>query len=105
MVAIFSQAVGQNSLFSYATVIFKQAGIAEDSACLQSIILDLINFIFTFVAIFNMDKIGRRKLLLYGAMLLCLDAAALALCFYVNAPGYCTLIFVLGFIAIYAATM
>ena len=105
IVAIFSQAVGQNSLFSYAPVIFKQAGMAEDSAFLQSIILGIINFIFTFVAIFTIDKIGRRKLLLLGSMLLCLDAVALALCFYFNAPGYYTLIFVLGFIAIYAATL
>lgn len=78
LVAIFSQAVGQNSLFSYAPVIFKQAGMAEDSAFLQSIILDLINFIFTFVAIFTIDKIGRRTLLLYGSMLLCLDGVALS---------------------------
>ena len=79
--------------------------MAEDTAFLQSIILGVINFIFTFIAIFTIDKIGRRPLLLYGAMLLCLDAAALALCFYFNAPGYYTLIFVLGFIAIYAATL
>lgn len=105
IVAVFSQAVGQNSLFSYAPIIFKQAGMAEDSAFLQSIILGLINFIFTFIAIFTIDKIGRRTLLLYGAMLLCLDAVALALCFYFNAPGYYTLIFVLGFIAIYGATL
>ncbi len=105
IVAVFSQAVGQNSLFSYASVIFRQAGMAEDTAFLQSIILGVINFIFTFIAIFTIDKIGRRTLLLYGAMLLCLDAVALALCFYFSAPGYYTLIFVLGFIAIYAATL
>ena len=90
IVAVFSQAVGQNSLFSYAPVIFKQAGMAEDTAFLQSIILGVINFIFTFIAIFTIDKIGRRTLLLYGAILLCLDAVALALCFYFNAPGYIT---------------
>ncbi|MGI8636397.1 MAG: MFS transporter, partial [Segetibacter sp.] len=37
-VAIFSQAVGQNSLFSYAPIIFKQAGLAENTAFLQSVI-------------------------------------------------------------------
>ena len=103
--AVFSQAVGQNSLFSYAPVIFKQAGMAEDSAFVQSIILGLVNFIFTFVAIFSIDKIGRGTLLLYGAFLLCLDGLALACCFYFNAPGYLTLVFVMGFIAIYSATL
>ncbi len=105
VVAVFSQAVGQNSLFSYAPVIFKQAGMGEESAFLQSIILGAINFIFTFVAIFTIDKLGRRTLLLYGSILLCLDALGLVLCFYFHAPGYYTLIFVLGFIAIYAATL
>lgn len=105
LVAFFSQADGQNSLFSYAPVIFKQAGMAEDAAFMQSVIIGVINFIFTFIAIVFIDKIGRRKLLLYGSMLLCFDAIALAACFYFAAPGYYTLLFVLGFIAIYAATL
>jgi MFS transporter, SP family, arabinose:H+ symporter len=104
-VAVFSQADGQNSLFSYAPVIFKQAGMPEDTAFLQSVILGVVNFIFTFVAIRFIDRAGRRKLLLYGSSLLCLDALGLSACFYWVAPGYLTLAFVLGFIAIYAATL
>ncbi|CAN5572727.1 sugar porter family MFS transporter [soil metagenome] len=104
-VAVFSQAGGQNSLFSYAPIIFKQAGMAEDSAFLQSVILGVINFVFTFIAIATIDKTGRRKLLLLGSILLAIDALALAICFYFSASGSWTLIFVLGFIAIYAATL
>jgi SP family arabinose:H+ symporter-like MFS transporter len=105
VVAFFSQADGQNSLFSYAPVIFKQAGMAEDTAFMQSVIIGVVNFIFTFIAIIFIDKIGRRKLLLYGSFLLMIDALALAYCFYVGASGYFTLIFVLCFIAVYAATL
>jgi sugar porter (SP) family MFS transporter len=105
LIAVFSQADGQNSLFSYAPEIFKQAGMAEDSAFLQSVILGLINFVFTFVAIGTIDKVGRKKLLQYGAALLCLDAMALAAAFYLEWPGVWILTFVLGFIAIYAATL
>jgi len=105
IVAIFSQIVGQNSLFSYAPAIFTQVGVAEDSAFFQSIILGVVNFVFTFIAIFTVDKIGRKKLLQYGAFLLFTDAAALACCFYFNAPPVCMFLFVLGFIAIYAATL
>jgi SP family arabinose:H+ symporter-like MFS transporter len=104
-IAIFSQADGQNSLFSYAPEIFKNAGMAEDSAFLQSVIVGVVNFIFTFVAIATIDKIGRRKLLLYGSALLFLDAMALAFAFFLGLPGIWILIFVLGFIAIYAATL
>ena len=105
MVAIFSQAGGQNSLFSYAPEIFKQAGMAEGSAFMQSVILGLTTFTSTFIAIFTVDKIGRRKLLLCGSLLLCLDALALAAAFYLQLPGYWVLAFVLGFIAIYCATL
>lgn len=105
MVAIFSQAVGQNSIFSYAPIIFQQAGVATEAAFLQSVIIGLVNFVFTFFAIFFIDKIGRRKLLKYGSILLCLDALALAFAFYSAASGLLILIFVLGFIAIYAATL
>jgi len=101
VVAVFSQAVGQNSLFSYASVLFQQAGMAQDSAFSQSIIIGVINFIFTFIAIGTIDKIGRKKLLQYGSGLLCLDALALSAAFYFQWPGA----FVLAFIAIYAATL
>lgn len=104
-IAVFSQADGQNSLFSYAPAIFQQAGMAGDSAFLQSVILGLINFVFTFFAIGAIDKIGRRYLLLYGSALLCADALALAAAFYFQWPDYLILTFVLGFIAIYAATL
>jgi sugar porter (SP) family MFS transporter len=105
MIAVFSQAVGQNSLFSYAPELFRQAGMSQDSAFLQSIILGLINFIFTFIAIGTVDKIGRKKLLQYGSGLLFVDALALAAAFYFQLPGVWILIFVLAFIAIYSATL
>jgi len=104
-IAIFSQADGQNSLFSYAPEIFKQAGLSSDSAFLQSIVLGLINFIFTFIAIATVDKTGRRNLLLTGSFLLCLDALALSASFGFHFPSYLILVFVLAFIAIYAATL
>jgi SP family arabinose:H+ symporter-like MFS transporter len=105
VVAVFSQAVGQNSLFSYAPELFRQAGMAQDSAFLQSIIIGVINFIFTFVAIGTIDRIGRKKLLQFGSILLCLDALALSAAFYWQLPGTWVLVFVLAFIAIYSATL
>lgn len=105
VIAVFSQAVGQNSLFSYAPELFKKAGMAQDSAFLQSIIIGVINIIFTFIAIGTIDNVGRKKLLQYGAFLLFLDALALSAAFYWQLPGVWVLVFVLGFIAIYSATL
>jgi SP family arabinose:H+ symporter-like MFS transporter len=105
LVAFFSQAGGQNSLFSYAHEIFGQAGIGQDSAFLQSVILGSVNFVFTFIAINTIDQLGRRKLLMYGAILLCLDALALGAAFALKLPSYWILGFVFAFIGIYAATI
>jgi sugar porter (SP) family MFS transporter len=105
VIAVCSQAVGQNSLFSYAPELFKKAGMAQDSAFLQSIIIGVINFIFTFIAIATIDRAGRKKLLQYGSFLLFADALALSAAFYFQLPGIWVLIFVLAFIAIYSATL
>jgi SP family arabinose:H+ symporter-like MFS transporter len=104
-IAFFSQAVGQNSIFSYAPEIFKQAGMGEESAFMQSFIIGIINFLFTFIAISVIDKAGRKTLLRYGSILLFLDAMALAAAFYFHWGGVSTLVFVLMFIAIYSATI
>jgi hypothetical protein len=90
MIAVFSQAGGQNSLFSYAPILFKQAGMAEDSAFLQSIIIGVINFLFTFIAIGTIDKTGRKKLLQYGSCCFSSMHSPLALLFISTgrAPGF-----------------
>jgi MFS transporter, SP family, arabinose:H+ symporter len=105
MVAVFSQIDGQNSLFSYAPEIFDQSGVSQNSAFLQSIIIGIINFVFTFVAITIIDKAGRKKLLTYGSLLLGIDALLLALAFWLHLSPVFILLFVLVFIAIYGATL
>ncbi|WP_126246176.1 sugar porter family MFS transporter [Chitinophaga rhizosphaerae] len=104
-IAIFSQAVGQNSLFSYAPEIFRHAGMAEGSAFLQSLIIGVINLLFTFFAISMIDKVGRRTLLLVGTLSLFAIALALSTGFYFQWNGIWILIFVLLFIAVYSATI
>jgi MFS transporter, SP family, arabinose:H+ symporter len=104
-IAFFSQAVGQNSLFSYAPEIFKQAGMGQEVAFMQSFIIGIINFLFTFIAITVIDRAGRKVLLRFGSILLFLDAMALAGAFYFHWGGVSTLVFVLVFIAIYSATI
>ena len=92
-------------MFSYASEIFEQAGLSQNSAFLQSIILGVIMFVFTFVAINIIDKAGRKKLLSYGALLLGIDAFLLALSFWLNLSPVFILVFVLAFVAIYGATL
>lgn len=104
-IAVASQADGQNSLFSYAPEIFRQAGMGRESAIFQSVALGVVNFLFTFIAIGSIDRYGRRKLLLAGSLLLFFDAVLLALTFAFKLPSFWILVEVLAFIAIYAATL
>lgn len=105
VIAAFSQLGGQNAIFSYAPEIFSQSGVSDNSAFLQSVILGLLNLVFTFVSIATIDRVGRKSLLSWGAFLLFVDAMAIAATFYLKSPPLWTLVFVLGFVAIYAATL
>jgi MFS family permease len=76
-IGILQQVTGINAIYFYATSIFKQTGIGTDAAFTSGVWLSLTSVIFTVVAIFLIDRIGRRKLLLAGiggiaiTMLLC----------------------------------
>ncbi len=102
-IAIFSQLGGPFT--AYAPEIFKEAGVSQDSAFLQSVIIGFILFIFTLIAIVTIEKAGRKKLLLYGAALCLLLTLALALAFYFHLSGLWILILALAFTAVYAATI
>ncbi len=65
-IAFFQQITGINAIFYYAPTIFEQAGGSTDSSFLQAIVVGLTNLAFTFVAIWLIDKLGRKPLLLIG---------------------------------------
>ena len=67
VLALFSQITGINAVIYFAPEIFKSIGIGVESALSQTILIGLINTIFTFVALGLIDKAGRRKLLLVGS--------------------------------------
>jgi len=78
--AFFQQITGINAIFYYAPTIFEQAGGSTDASFLQAIVVGLTNLIFTFVAIYLIDKLGRKPLLIIGtsSMAIALTMAALA---------------------------
>lgn len=78
--AFFQQITGINAIFYYAPTIFEQAGGSTDASFLQAIVVGLTNLIFTFVAIWFIDKLGRKPLLLIGtsAMAIALSMATFA---------------------------
>ena len=79
------------------------AGIEIQNALLQTSLIGLINFIFTFFAITFIDKIGRRLLYLIGSMGMMVTLLLLATSFYLKMDGIFTLICIMLFIAFFAS--
>ena len=66
VVGVLQQITGINAVYFYATSIFKQTGIGTDASFSSGVLLSTISVIFTFVAIYLIDRMGRRPLLLIG---------------------------------------
>lgn len=66
VIGVLQQITGINAVYFYATSIFKQTGIGTDASFASGVLLSTVTVIFTFVAIFSIDRMGRRPLLLVG---------------------------------------
>ncbi|WP_421812740.1 sugar porter family MFS transporter [Flagellimonas sp.] len=106
VLALFSQITGINAIMYYAPEILKSAGFGVDSALMQTVLIGVINSIFTFVAIKYIDKAGRKKLLLWGilGMIICLLVIG-SLYHFNELQGPWLLIFILGFVACFASSL
>ena len=79
IVGVLQQVTGINAVYFYATSIFKQTGIGTDAAFSSGVLLSSITVVFTFVAMYLIDRMGRRPLLLIGTAGI---AISLLLCAY-----------------------
>jgi MFS transporter, SP family, sugar:H+ symporter len=79
--AVLQQFTGINVVFYYGAVLWQAAGFTEADALLQNVISGSVNIVFTFLAIYLIDKLGRKPLLLIGALGQAVMLAALAFIF------------------------
>jgi len=100
--SVFQQFVGINVVLYYAPEIFKSMGSGTESSLLQTIIVGAVNLTFTVLAIFTVDKFGRKPLQIIGALGMAFSMVALGLTFYLDAMGYGSLIFMLLYTASFA---
>ncbi len=102
MVATFNQLSGINALIYYTADIFAMAGAGRTSALWQSVIIGVTNLVFTLVGMSVIDRVGRKRLLLVGAvgLAVCLFVAAWAL--ETKAGGVLVLGSLIGYIACFA---
>lgn len=97
----FQQFVGINVVLYYAPEIFKTMGAATDAALLQQIVVGAVNLSFTVLAIFTVDRFGRRPLMIIGALIMACAMIILGTTFYTHAVGMgsliCMLVYTAGF--------
>jgi SP family arabinose:H+ symporter-like MFS transporter len=104
VLCVFSQVQGINAIMYYAPEIFKSIGTGTESAFQQTVIIGIINTLFTFVAINWVDKWGRKTLLLWGGAGMALSLFMVGLAFHFGWTGYGLLLFILMYIACFAAS-
>jgi MFS family permease len=80
-IAFFQQITGINAIFYYAPMIFEMAGGGKDAAFLQAAILGVTNVVMTVVAMFLIDRLGRKPLLYIGATGICISLAIVGFSF------------------------
>lgn len=103
--AVFQQWCGINSIFNYAQEIFSAAGYSISRMMFNIVITGIVNLLFTFVAIYTVDRFGRKALMMIGAAGLSLIYAILGSGYYFQAQGGYMLILVLAAIACYAMSL
>ena len=101
LLSAFQQFVGINVVLYYAPEIFKTMGAATDAALLQQIVVGAVNLSFTVLAIFTVDRFGRRPLMIIGASIMAVSMLILGTTFYNHAVGLgslvCMLVYTAGF--------
>ena len=106
LLAVFQQATGINSIMYYAPIIFQKVGTGVGSALIQTIVIGGINLLFTLVAIWLIDKVGRKPLLVSGAVGMILSLSTITVSFYLDKfEGYLLLVLVLTYIASFAVSL
>lgn len=83
MLSVFQQAVGINAVLYYAPRIFKDMGM--DNEMMFTVFMGVINILFTLVAVFTVERLGRKPLLICGSLGMAVGAFGVAVTF--GSPG------------------
>jgi MFS family permease len=102
LLAMFNQLSGINFVFYYATRIMEEAGMSSETARASGIWLGVFNFIFTFVGLYLIDRMGRRKLMYIGSIGYIVFLALVAYAFSTGATGIWVVAMICGFIGAHA---
>jgi SP family xylose:H+ symportor-like MFS transporter len=102
MLSVFQQFIGINAVLYYAPLMFKNLGASTNSAMWQTVIVGVVNVLFTVVAIVTVDRLGRKPLLIIGGLVMGVAMITLGFQFQANASGNGPLLAALLYIAGFA---
>lgn len=105
VLAVLQQVTGINVFLYYAPEIFKKLGSGTDAALLQTLTIGATNLVFTIVAIYTVDRWGRRPLMLVGAIGMGLCLIGMGLAAWAQQTAVWILFFVLGYIGCFALSV
>ena len=105
VIAVFQQWCGTNVIFNYAQEIFVSAGYNVDGMFINIVITGIANVLFTFIALYTIEKWGRRTLMLLGAGGLGIIYLTLGTCYYMGVTGVLMVALVVAAISCYAMTL
>jgi SP family sugar porter-like MFS transporter len=103
--AMFQQWCGINVVFNYAEEIFAAAGYKISDTLFNIVVTGAVMFVFTFVAIFTVDRLGRRPLMLFGAAGLSIAYLLLGSSYYLGLRGWPVLALVVVAVACYSFSL
>jgi len=99
LLSVFQQFVGINVALYYAPRIFESMGAAKNASMMQTVIMGVVNVIFTIVAIMTVDKWGRKPLLITGSIGMAIGMFAISALAFNNIIGISTLVFIIIYTA------
>jgi len=97
MLSVFQQIIGINAVLYYAPRIFQDMGMSNPMV--QTVIMGVINITFTLVAVFTVEKLGRKPLLICGSIGMAIGAFGVALTFGNEALSFITMISIMVYSA------
>ena len=103
--AVFQQLCGINVVFNYTSTIFESVGANLNQQLFETVSIGIVNLVFTLVAMWQVDKLGRRPLMLIGSLGLSIVYIVLAFLLQNQASAGLVSIFVLLAIAMYATSL
>ena len=103
--AVLQQVTGINVFLYYAPEILKQVGSLSDVALLETVVIGAVNLTFTLIAIWTVDRLGRKPLMIFGSVGMGISLVAMGAASQFQLVAVWVLVFILSYIACFALSV